>query len=125
MKSHFLGLRTVAYKVGDLNAAKKWYTKAFGIPPYFDESFYVGYNIGGYELGLLPEEKAVNNKAESVLTYWGVENINDSYKRMIEVGALENEKPTNYGGELMIASVIDPWGNVIGIIYNPYFKIEE
>src|SRR2546430_1438641 len=50
-----LGLRTVFYRVGDLERAKKGYASAFGVPPYFDEPFYVGFNIGGYELGLDPD----------------------------------------------------------------------
>ena len=50
----FLGLRTVIYRVRDLAAAKAWYANAFGVQPYFDEPFYVGFDIGGYELGLHP-----------------------------------------------------------------------
>ena len=56
-ESQFLGLRTTIYKVGDISIAKKWYSKAFRIQPYFDEAFYVGFNIGGFELGLQPEKK--------------------------------------------------------------------
>ena len=47
-----LGLRTVIYHVPDLPRAKEWYAKAFGVKPYFDEPFYVGFSVGGYELGL-------------------------------------------------------------------------
>ena len=57
MSTHFLGLRTCIYRVSDLNAAKKWYAKVFQIEPYFNEPFYVGFNIAGYELGLLPEDE--------------------------------------------------------------------
>jgi lactoylglutathione lyase len=101
---------------------KEWYEKAFGVSPYFDEPFYVGFNIKGYELGLLPEE-GVSSKAANVMSYWGVEDIHGMYKRLIKLGATEHEIPTNYGGELMVASVKDPWNNAIGIIYNPYFKL--
>ncbi|PKA83363.1 lactoylglutathione lyase [Ulvibacter sp. MAR_2010_11] len=118
-----LGLRTTIYKVSDLGKAKAWYTKAFGISPYFDEPFYVGFNIKGYELGLLPEESAPIAKADNVLSYWGVEKIQKEYDRMISLGASEHEIPTNVGGDLMVASVKDPWGNVIGLIYNPHFKL--
>lgn len=119
-----LGLRTTIYKVGDLNAAKKWYAKAFKIEPYFDEPFYVGFNIAGYELGLLPEENPTTEKADSVLSYWGVENIQAEYDHLLSLGATTHEAPTNVGGELMVATVKDPWGNLVGIIYNPYFKLE-
>ena len=119
-----LGLRTTIYKVTDLEKAKEWYTKAFGITPYFDEPFYVGLNIKGYELGLLPEEGALLTKSDNVLSYWGVEKIQKEYDRMIALGAIEHEIPTNVGGEIVVASARDPWGNVIGLIYNPHFKLE-
>ncbi|MBN2664131.1 MAG: hypothetical protein JXR68_10820 [Bacteroidales bacterium] len=123
MKKQFLGLRTVVYFVPNLKEAKKWYSKIFETAPYFDEAYYVGFNIAGYELGLLPEEKPITDKTNSVVTYWGVEDINFSYDFMLKNGAIEVEKPTNVGGELMTASVKDPWGNEIGIIYNPHFKV--
>ncbi|MRT92937.1 VOC family protein [Ancylomarina sp. 16SWW S1-10-2] len=122
---NILGLRTVVYMVTDLNKAKDWYTKAFGTQPYFDEAFYVGFNIGGYELGLLPEEKAKEGKSEGAISYWGVEDINSVFNKMISLGAKTHEKPTNVGGELMVASLIDPWGNMIGLIYNPSFKLSN
>ena len=118
-----LGLRTTIYKVADINAAKKWYTEAFQTKPYFDEPFYIGFNIAGYELGLQPEENPKLPKAESVLSYWGVENIQQEYDRFLGLGATSHEAPTNVGGPLMVATVIDPWGNIIGLIYNPTFKI--
>jgi lactoylglutathione lyase len=123
--SNMLGLRTTIYKVANLNEAKEWYSKAFGTKQYFDEPYYVGFNIGGYELGLLPEENPNTNKAESVLSYWGVDDIEKAFARLIELGAIVHEKPTNVGGDLMVASVKDPWGNIIGIIYNPEFKLPE
>jgi lactoylglutathione lyase len=117
-----LGLRTTIYKVSDLAKAKDWYSRAFGVKPYFDEPFYVGFNVGGYELGLLPEGKGTAS-ADNVLSYWGVDEIQKSYDQLISLGATEHEKPTNVGGEIVTASVRDPWGNVIGIIYNPEFKL--
>ncbi|MGZ2369885.1 VOC family protein [Ancylomarina sp. YFZ004] len=120
-----LGLRTVVYKVADLDNAKDWYSNAFGIQAYFDEPFYVGFNIGGYELGLLPDDRPKIEKGEGVVAYWGVEDIDSVFKEMIDLGAEVHEKPTNVGGELMVASLIDPWGNIIGLIYNPAFKLSE
>lgn len=124
-ESLFLGLRTTIYKVQGLTEAREWYSKAFDTKPYFDEPFYVGFNIKGYELGLLPEEKQVIKKVDSVLSYWGVDDIHNVFNHLIELGAIELEKPTNVGGELMVASVLDPWQNIIGIIYNPEFKLPE
>ena len=124
-KEAVLGLRTVVYKVAELNKAKDWYSKVFGIQAYFDEPFYVGFNIGGYELGLLPDENPMIEKGEGVIAYWGVEDIDYVFQEMINHGAKVHEKPTNVGGELMVASLIDPWGNIIGLIYNPAFKLGD
>ncbi len=119
-----LGLRTTIYKVSNIQQATDWYSKAFETEPYFNEPFYVGFNIGGFELGLQPEEQPVLDKAESVVSYWGVEDIHATYNRLLDLGATEHEVPFNVGGELMTATVKDPFGNIIGIIYNPYFKME-
>lgn len=123
MSKSILGLRTAIYKVGDITEAKAWYNNAFQSAPYFDEPFYVGYNIAGYELGLQPEENPITTKPDSVLTYWGVDNVQKEYQRFISAGAVEHEKPQNVGGEIIVASVKDPWGNIIGLIYNPEFKL--
>lgn len=118
-----LGLRTAIYKVSDIKNATEWYSNVFNARPYFDEPFYVGFNIGGYELGLQPEESPVTTKNESVLVYWGVDNVNAEYQRLLAAGATEHEKPQNVGGEIEVATVKDPWGNILGIIYNPEFKV--
>lgn len=123
MTSRILGLRTVIYKVDDLEKAKEWYNKVFESVPYFDEPFYVGYNIAGYELGLQPSEEKGIQKGESVLAYWGVENVSAEFNRMLSMGATAHEEPVNVGGDITVASVIDPWGNSIGIICNPDFKL--
>lgn len=120
MKAGILGLRTTIYKVGNISEAKAWYAKAFGTEPYFDEPFYVGFNIAGYELGLQPDEAVTG---DNVLTYWGVADIASEYKRFLDLGATEHEAPTNVGGEIIVASVKDKWGNIIGLIYNPEFKL--
>ena len=118
-----LGLRTCIYRVGELDKAIKWYTEAFGIEPYFNEPYYVGFNIGGFELGLQPEEGST--KGSNVEAYWGVEDIQVDYDKLIALGARSKEAPMNVGGELMVANVIDPWDNLIGLIYNPSFKLRS
>jgi len=124
-KTQFLGLRTTIYKVGDINVAKKWYSKAFEKQPYFDQPFYVGFNIGGFELGLQPEKTPTKNKTESVITYWGVNNINEAYEKLIELGATENEKPYSVGGEIITATVKDPFGNIIGLILQSGIQVKR
>lgn len=121
MESRFLGLRTTIYKTTDLQKAKEWYTKAFGVGPYFDEAFYVGFNIGGFELGLQPEEQQ-GKKGDSVVAYWGTEDIEAAYDHLIKLGASEFEKPEEVGGDIWAATVKDPWGNCLGLIYNPHFQ---
>ena len=123
MENKILGLRTTIYKVGNIDAAKEWYTQAFETDPYFDEPFYVGFNIGGYELGLQPEENPTIEKAETVLTYWGVNEVDTEFNRFLTVGAAEHEKPQDVGGGIVVASLKDPWGNIIGLINNPHFKV--
>lgn len=124
MTKSILGLRTTIYKVGDLAEAKGWYARAFQAAPYFDEPFYVGFSVGGYELGLLEDDMPVAEKSANVLSYWGVENIEAEVARFIDLGATGDTAPTNVGGEITVATVKDPWGNVIGLIYNPKFKVE-
>ncbi len=124
MSISILGLRTTIYKVGDINRAKKWYAKAFRVEPYFDEPFYVGFNVAGYELGLMEDDVSTAEKTANVLSYWGVEDIEREMERFIELGAAQDSKPANVGGEIMVASVKDPWNNVIGLIYNPEFQLK-
>ena len=88
-----LGLRTTIYKVSDIQKATEWYSKAFETNPYFDEPYYVGFNIKGYELGLQPEDNPTFEKVESVVSYWGVENIQETFDRLNELGATVNVKP--------------------------------
>ena len=123
MKS-FLGLRTTIYRVTDIEKGKAWYSKVFGTQPYFDHPFYVGYSIGGYELGLQPIEEGAATGQGGVETYWGVEDIEAVYKHLIDNGATAHEAPHNVGDDIMVAMVKDPWGNIVGIIYNPSFKAE-
>lgn len=123
MKKSFLGLRTQGYIVPDLQAAKEWYAKAFQQEPYFDEPFYVGFNIGGYELGLMPAEEKLN-PGNTSFTYWGVEDIHQVYQHLISLGAKERESPHSVGEPLLVATLFDPWGNIIGLIFNPMFKAD-
>jgi hypothetical protein len=82
----------------------------------------VGFNIGGYELGLYPEGDASLTKSTNVVSYWGVEeDVQAVFDRLLDLGGTAHEAPTNVGGLLVVATVLDPWGNPIGLIYNPTF----
>jgi predicted enzyme related to lactoylglutathione lyase len=122
----FLGLRTAKYEVQDMAKAKEWYSKVLGIQPYFDEpAYYVGYNVGGYDLGLVPAPKAETKRVAAGVAYWGVEDAHAAYKRLIELGATPVEDVQDVGGGLLVGEVRDPFGNILGVIYNPQFKPGE
>jgi len=103
----FKKLRTAIYQVDDIAKAKEWYIYATGIQPYFDESFYVGFDINGYELGLHPGEAAIADK--QALAYWKVDDIDASVKKLLGAGATILESIDEVGGGIKVASVKDPW----------------
>lgn len=117
-----LGLRTAKYSASDLARAKSWYTEALGYGPYFDEPFYVGFNVGGFELGITPDEPA---PGDGHIAYWGVDDASAAYVRLLTLGATAHEAVQDVGGGIMIGSVRDPFGNVLGIIHNPHFGKTE
>lgn len=114
------GLRTIGYPVADLAAAKRWYSAVTGLTPYFDEPFYVGFNVGGFELGLLPAEGKIAAPGEPH-TLWGVDDIAASYAALLARGATPHYPPTDVGGGIVCAVVRDPFGNLLGLIHNPHF----
>jgi predicted enzyme related to lactoylglutathione lyase len=121
----FLGLRTAVYDAPDIAKAKAWYSKVLGEQPYFDQPFYVGFNVGGYELGILPVKDAAAKRARAGVAYWGVEDAQAAYKRLVDMGASPLEEIQDVGGGILIGAVRDPFGNVLGIIQNPNFKPGE
>ena len=122
MTVDFLGLRTAIYRVPDLERARQWYGEAFGAEPYFDDSFYVGFNVAGYELGLMRDETQAATKTANVLTYWGVDDVERAVAHLVSLGAAPGDPPTNVGGDIVVATVTDPWGNALGLIFNPGFQ---
>jgi len=118
------GLRTVKYAVSDLAKAKAWYAEAFGVEPYFDELFYVGFDIDGYELGLDPDPAGVT-VGNNTVAYWGTDDVDAAYTRLLSLGATEHHAPQDVGGGIRLASVRDPFGNVLGIIVNPHFRARD
>jgi len=121
----FQGLRSVIYHAADLAAAKEWYTKALGVQPYFDQPFYVGFQVAGYELGLDPDPTSATGTGTSGVAYWGVAEIESELKRLVELGAADRLGVQDVGEGIRMASVIDPFGNVFGLIENPHFSLEN
>ena len=121
-----LGLRTAIYPAPDLQQAKKWYSDLLGQSPYFDQPFYVGFSVGGFELGLVPE--AMPTTMPSTLgpqTLWGVQSAEAAYRRPIPLGATPLEPVTEVGEGIKVAAVTDPFGNRFGVIENPHFNAAD
>lgn len=116
------GLRTVIYPVTDLAQAKAWYSQVLEKEPYFDESFYVGFSVGGFELGLIPEGTPGTSGA---LAYWGVSDAVSELTRLAALGgAVVHEAVKDVGGGIKVAAIQDPFGNIFGIIENPHFDLK-
>ena len=112
-----LGLRTVIYPSPDLGAAKGWWTTLLGVNPYFDEPFYVGFDVAGYELGLLPDGDAT----AGALTYWGVDDVASAVDAAVAQGASIHAPVSEVGGGIVTATVTNPMGAIVGFIFNPHF----
>jgi predicted enzyme related to lactoylglutathione lyase len=117
------GIGTVIYHVADLGRAKVWYATAFGQQPYFDQPFYVGFNIGGYELGLDPDPTAGRSGAGGSVAYWRVDAIDETVRHFLRAGATVSSAVQEVGEGIKVAKVADPFGNVIGLIENPNFRL--
>jgi len=119
----FKGLRTAIYYADDMEATKAWYQRALGIAPYFESPQYVGFEVGGFELGLDRGSIPTTEQPAGALVYWGVDSIDEALKHLIALGAKEHLATFDAGEGILLATVIDPFGNVFGVIQNPNFKI--
>ena len=108
------GLRTVIYPVADLAEGKAWYGRMLER----GEPFYVGFSVGGFELGLIPDGDPSPLGAHA---FWGVNDAAAEVARLTSLGAEVHEPVKDVGGGIKVASVKDPFGNVFGIIENPQF----
>ncbi|NYE63237.1 putative enzyme related to lactoylglutathione lyase [Duganella sp. 1224] len=115
------GLRTAIYPVADLAKAKDWYTQVFGVGPYFDQPFYVGYNVGGFELGLLPD--GGTPAQAGALVYWGVDDIEAEVARITALGATVHGAIQDVGDKIRTVELADPFGNLLCLIHNPHFDL--
>ena len=116
MSTSLQGLRTVIHPVADLVAAKQWWTDLLGFGPYFDEPFYVGFDVAGFELGLMPTEGA-----PETITYWGTRDVVVAVAALEARGAIVRDAIADVGEGIRVATVTVPDGAVIGIIENPNF----
>lgn len=115
-----LGLRSLIYPAENLEKSKTWWSQVLGIDPYFDQPFYVGFNIGGFELGLNPGA----SKENGPVTYWGVDDIEIVVAHFVENGANIVSAIADVGERIKVAELRSAQNELFGLIYNPHFKIE-
>jgi len=124
----FKALMTAVYpvKASQLADAREWYHRLIGLAPYFDQPFYVGFNVAGYELGLHPKaEGEADKQTTGSCAYWGVDSAQTHFEHALALGAEAIEAPHDVGGGIVVASVRDPFGNFFGLIENPHFPNTE
>src|SRR3954451_23988538 len=127
------GLATVSFYAGDVKAARSWYEELLGIEAYYavptaEEPAYVEFRFGDFqcELGIIDARYAphqVGQAAAGAIVYWHVDDLESTLARLLELGATPNEKIVDRGNNtgFRTASVVDPFGNLIGIMNNPHY----
>jgi predicted enzyme related to lactoylglutathione lyase len=133
MKQHFLrGMATVSFWAEDVAAARDWYTELFGIEAYFQQPnaehpAYVEFRIGDNEdeFGIIDRKyapPAMQPGPGGAILLWHVDDVTAAFERLTAMGAKEYEAITPRGDSgFVTASVIDPFGNILGIMYNPHY----
>jgi predicted enzyme related to lactoylglutathione lyase len=125
------GLSTVSFFADDVMAARAWYAELLGTEPYFvrpaqGTPAYVEFRIGDYqhELGIIDSQYAPHGRpaaAAGAVTYWHVDDVQSAYHRLISMGATAYEDPVERGPGFVTAAVVDPFGNILGIMYNQHY----
>jgi predicted enzyme related to lactoylglutathione lyase len=128
----FRGAATISYWADDVEKAKEWYSRLLGMEPYFERSgqdgklAYAEFRFGDYqqELGLIDRRYAPSGGTHAMggtIVYWHVDDIAAGFDRLLASGAMEYEAITERGEGFTTASVVDPFGNILGIMYNPHY----
>ena len=117
------GLATVIYPAPDLPRARAWYAAAFRQQPYFDQPYYVGFDIAGYELGLDPNQTISTPGQNGGVAYWRVDDITEAVDHFVAAGARLVTGIKDVGGGISVATIADPFGTLIGLIENPNFSL--
>ena len=121
------GLTTTSFFADDLDAAAAWYTELFGTEPYFKvPGGYIEFRIGDYqhEFGIVKSDYAphdVHTGPAGAIAYWAVDDLQATLDRLTELGAKPHDEPTVRGEGFVTASVVDPFGNVLGIMTNVHY----
>jgi predicted enzyme related to lactoylglutathione lyase len=120
------GFATISFWANDLEAAKKWYSEVLGIAPYFERPGYCEFRVGDHqdELGLIDSRYVPGGSATGpggAITYWHVDDVDAALERLLAMGAAVHQPRTERGMGFVTASVVDPFGNVLGVMYNPHY----
>jgi predicted enzyme related to lactoylglutathione lyase len=130
--NHLRGMSTVNLWADDLRAATRWYAELLGVEPYFDSEArgrgpgYVEFRIGDYqhELGIIDRRFAPPGLATErggAILYWHVDDVAAALERLLALGATLLQGVTERGPGFVTASVIDPFGNVLGVMFNRHY----
>jgi predicted enzyme related to lactoylglutathione lyase len=111
------GIKTVLHPVSDLTKSKAVYTALLGTPPQHDADYYVGYDVEGQHIGLVPGGGPQG--MTSPVAYWQVPDIEAKLAEVTAAGATVKDAPRDVGGGRLAASVADPDGNVLGLLQDP------
>lgn len=125
------GFATVSYYAEDVSAARDWYAELLGIDPYFEQPdaehpAYVEFRVGDYqdELGLIDRRYETSNSATGpagAVVYWHVDDLDATLETLLSMGASVHQPRTDRGAGFITASVVDPFGNILGIMRNPHY----
>ncbi len=130
-KAVLRGMANVSYWADDVKEARKWYAELFGMEPYFqkpdsENPAYIEFRVGDYqhEVGIISKKyrpKLATEGPGGAVLYWHVDDIKKTMDRLLSMGATEFEPITKRGEGFTTAAVIDPFGNVLGIMYNQHY----
>jgi predicted enzyme related to lactoylglutathione lyase len=123
---------TVTLWAEDLPAATRWYAELLGVEPYYDSEAvgrgpgYVEFRIGDYqhELGIKDRRFApaeLTGQPGGVIVYWYVDDVAGALDRLVSLGAKQHQEVTEQGPGFVTASAVDPFGNVLGVMYNQHY----
>jgi predicted enzyme related to lactoylglutathione lyase len=119
------GFATVSYYAEDLAAASAWYSEVLGIEPYYERPGYIEFRVGDYEheLGIIDAKYRPNEPEQpgGEVIHWHVDDLAGSYERLLGLGATVYQPPIEHGPGFATAAVADPFGNLLGIMYNQHY----
>ncbi|MFJ2738532.1 VOC family protein [Streptomyces sp. NPDC087440] len=108
------GIKTVLHPVSDLAKAKAVYAALLGTEPQTDAPYYVGFDVAGQHVGLVPGGGPQG--LTSSLAYWHVRDIEAKVAELTAAGATVRQPAQDVGGGRLVATLADPDGNLIGVL---------